>query len=123
MQTDLYNLYPAIGAVNALRSNYNFTMLPSEKSDFGSCSMKIENKKAEPPETSRGRIARTYLYMESTYKRYRMSRQQKQLMNAWDKMYPVDPWECTRARKISNLQKSENDIVKNRCQSAGIYKS
>jgi deoxyribonuclease-1 len=31
MQADMFNLYPAIGAVNALRSNYNFTMLPSEK--------------------------------------------------------------------------------------------
>lgn len=28
MQADLYNLYPAIGAVNALRQNYNFQMLP-----------------------------------------------------------------------------------------------
>ncbi len=27
MQSDMYNLYPAIGAVNAMRSNYNFTML------------------------------------------------------------------------------------------------
>jgi deoxyribonuclease-1 len=36
MQADLYNLYPAIGAVNALRSNYNFTMLPDVESDFGS---------------------------------------------------------------------------------------
>lgn len=45
MQADMFNLYPAIGAVNALRSNYNFTMLPGEASDFGSCEMKIENKK------------------------------------------------------------------------------
>ena len=28
MQADLYNLYPAVGAVNALRQNYNFQMLP-----------------------------------------------------------------------------------------------
>lgn len=49
MQSDLYNLYPAIGAVNAMRSNYNFTMLPGDKSDFGSCEMKISHRKAEPP--------------------------------------------------------------------------
>jgi deoxyribonuclease-1 len=79
MQADMFNLYPAIGAVNALRSNYNFTMLPAVKSDFGSCAMKIENRKAEPPE-----IARTYLYMEGAYKRYSMSKSQHQLMNAWD---------------------------------------
>ena len=31
MQADMFNLYPAIGAVNALRSNHNFTMLPAVK--------------------------------------------------------------------------------------------
>lgn len=115
MQSDMFNLYPAIGAVNALRSNYNFTMLPNEKSDFGSCSMKIENKKAKPPESSRGRIARTYLYMEDSYSRYKMSKSQKQLMNAWDKMYPVSDWECKRAERIENLQGNINNIVVNRC--------
>ena len=34
-----------------------------------------------------------------------MSRQQRQLMDAWDKMYPVDQWECTRAKRI------ETDIL------------
>ncbi|MCJ8321797.1 MAG: endonuclease [Colwellia sp.] len=121
MQADMFNLYPAIGAVNALRSNYNFTMLPSAKSDFGSCAMKIDNRKAEPPELARGRIARTYLYMEGAYKRYSMSKPQRQLMNAWDKMYPVDAWECTRAKKITSLQKSVNNIVESRCKSVGVW--
>ena len=121
MQADMFNLYPAIGAVNALRSNYNFTMLPSVKSDFGSCAMKIESRKAEPPEIARGQISRTYLYMDGAYKRYSMSKSQRQLMNAWDKMYPVDAWECSRSKKITSLQNSDNDVVKSRCQSAGIW--
>jgi len=121
MQADMFNLYPAIGAVNALRSNYNFTMLPSEKSDFGSCAMKIDNRKAEPPVSARGRIARTYMYMEAAYKRYNMSKSQRQLMNAWDKMYPVDAWECARAKKITILQQSENNIIKSRCKSSGVW--
>ncbi|WP_160061057.1 endonuclease [Psychromonas sp. L1A2] len=116
MQADMFNLYPAIGAVNALRSNYNFTMQPSEESDFGSCEMKIADRKAEPPARARGRIARTYLYMDETYSRYNMSRQQKQLMNAWDKMYPVDSWECLRVKRISKLQNSKNNIVQSRCE-------
>lgn len=115
MQADMFNLYPAIGAVNALRSNYNFTMLSGVDSDFGSCKMKIENKKTEPPKSARGRIARTYLYMEHTYPRYKMSKHQRQLMNAWSKMYPVNGWECKRAERISQLQENENIIVKNEC--------
>jgi len=115
MQADMYNLYPAIGAVNALRSNYNFTMLPASESDFGSCSMKIDNRRAEPPEIARGEIARTYLYMESTYNQYSMSKAQRQLMNAWDKMYPVTDWECQRAERIFKLQKNKNEVVTRRC--------
>ena len=115
MQSDMYNLYPAIGSVNAMRSNYNFTMLPGEKSDFGSCDMKIDNKKAEPPENARGRIARSYMYMESAYPRYKMSKSQRQLMNAWDKQYPVSAWECTRAQRIEKLQGNTNTIIKERC--------
>jgi deoxyribonuclease-1 len=121
MQADMFNLYPAIGAVNALRSNYNFTMLPSEKSDFGSCAMKIDNRKAEPPVSARGRIARTYLYMEGAYNRYSMSKAQRQLMNSWDRMYPVDAWECTRAKKITKLQKNQNEVTKSRCDAKGLW--
>jgi deoxyribonuclease-1 len=121
MQSDMFNLYPAIGAVNALRSNYNFTMLPDVKSDFGSCAMKIDNRKAEPPEAARGQIARAYLYMSDVYKRYSMSKPQRQLMNAWDKMYPVNAWECVRAKKITSLQKSNNNVVKSRCNTLKMW--
>ncbi|GLR76788.1 endonuclease [Aliivibrio sifiae] len=115
MQSDMYNLYPAIGSVNAMRSNYNFAMLPNEHSDFGSCEMKIDNKKAEPPKNARGRIARTYMYMESAYPRYKMSKSQRQLMNAWDKQYPVSSWECKRAERIEKSQGNVNTIIKERC--------
>ncbi|MEH6735025.1 MAG: endonuclease [Shewanella sp.] len=30
MQTDIHNIFHTIGAVNALRSNYNFLILPKE---------------------------------------------------------------------------------------------
>jgi len=111
MQSDMYNLYPAVGAVNAMRQNYNFTMLPDEESDFGSCSMKIENRKAEPPVSSRGRIARTYKYMEWAYPRYKMSKAQRKLMDAWDKMYPTSKWECVRAKRIQDIQGNMNPFV------------
>ena len=121
MQADMYNLYPAIGAVNAARSNYNYQMLPGEQPDFGSCEMKIADRKAEPPVRARGQIARSAKYMAETYgPRYKMSRQQTRLMDAWDKMYPVDAWECTRARRIERLQGNENPFVKRKCQEAGL---
>jgi deoxyribonuclease-1 len=102
--------------VNALRSNYNFTLLPNVNSDFGSCAMKIDDRKAEPPAQARGRIARTYLYMDAVYPRYKLSRQQVQLMQAWDKQYPTSAWECTRAKRIAALQGNVNPIMAARCQ-------
>ncbi|MCL1139958.1 endonuclease [Shewanella pneumatophori] len=116
MQSDLYNLYPAVGAVNATRSNYNFAMLPSSKSSFGVCEVKVHGRKVEPTIGSRGRIARTYLYMEQAYPRFRLSNQQKQLMNAWDKQFPVSEWECKRAKRIERIQKNRNHIVYERCE-------
>ena len=116
MQSDMYNLFPAIGSVNALRSNYNFTLLPNVNSDFGACAMKIDDRKAEPPAQARGRIARTYLYMDAVYPRYKLSRQQAQLMQAWDKQYPTSAWECTRAKRIAALQGNVNPIMAARCQ-------
>ena len=121
MQADMYNLYPAIGAVNAMRSNYNYQMIAGEPSTFGTCEMKISGNKAEPPTRARGQIARTYFYMQDSYSRYRMSRQQEQLMQAWDKQYPVDKWECTRAKRIEALQGNENKFVKELCAAAELW--
>lgn len=116
MQADLFNLAPAVGSVNALRSNYRFTMLPDAESSFGSCDMRIENRKAQPPEIARGQIARAYLYMDDSYPKYNMSKSQKKLMQAWHKMYPVSEWECTRAERIKAIQKNDNVFVSQYCE-------
>ena len=120
MQADLYNLYPAIGAVNAVRSNYRFTMLPDAASSFGSCPMKVSGRAVEPPEYTRGAIARTMLYMQDAYPKYKLSNAQMKLMTAWDKMYPVDAWECLRAKRIERIQGNENSFVKEACRKAGL---
>ncbi|MCG8611992.1 MAG: endonuclease [Pseudomonadales bacterium] len=116
MQADLNNLFPAIGAVNALRSNFRFSMLPGETADFGSCAMKIEDRKAEPPEYSRGRIARAHLYMAYAYPRFTLSNAQQKLMFAWHKKYPVTAWECERARRIEAIQGNRNPVVQDFCR-------
>lgn len=123
MQADMYNLFPAIGAVNALRSNYNYQMLgDSVPVTFGSCEMRIAESKAEPPVRARGQVARAHKYMAAAYDpRFQLSRQQSQLIDAWDKMYPVDQWECTRAQRIKKLQGNENKFVKEPCQQAGLW--
>ncbi len=121
MQSDMYNLYPAIGSVNALRSNYDFVPMENVVSTFGTCEMTIIDKKASPPVVARGKIARAYLYMESEYARYRLSKSQKNLMQAWNNMYPVTADECYRTKQIELIQKNENTIVKNQCIDKGLW--
>ncbi len=117
MQADMYNLYPAIGAVNASRSNYSFALLPEEEVDFGTCNMKIENKMVEPPIKSRGKIARAYLYMEETYAEFTMPYAQKELMLMWSKEHPVTEEECKIAKEIEQIQGNTNFVVENLCNS------
>lgn len=84
MQADMFNLYPSAGPVNAMR-NYNYTAgIENVKSRFGSYEIKFANRKVGPPEISRKHIARTYLYFDDAYKRFNMSKSQKQLMTAWN---------------------------------------
>ena len=72
----------------------------------------------QPPESARGRIARTYMYMEQAYPKYKMSKQQLQLMTAWDKQFPVSKWECKRAVRIEKLQGKVNEVLDLKCNNS-----
>ena len=123
MYTDMYNLYPVIGAVNHLRAHFNFTQFTKPKpATFGVCGgMVISGNKVEPRDAIKGFIARTYLYMQTAYPRYRISENMVAILRAWDKKYPVKHWECQRAYRIEKVQGNANMIVKPRCEARGMY--
>ena len=122
MESDLYNLVPAVGEINGLRSNYSFAMIPLEKRAFGKCDMEIEGRKAEPPLDKRGNIARTYFYMDWAYPGHGIiSKKNRKLFEAWDKGDPVDAWECERGRMIEGIQGTENPFVRKGCVEKGIW--
>ena len=119
MEADLHNLAPAIGAVNAARKNYRFGMVPEGiQSAFGeSCNFKIHGRTVEPPDSVKGLVARTHLYMAATYpKRFRLSRQQQQLFEAWNKMFAPDSWECEREKRIARVQGNRNRFTVEKCE-------
>ena len=116
MQADLYNLQPAIGEVNGLRSNYQIAIIKGESREFGKCDIEIQSKKVEPSEKIRGDVARTYMYMEQNYPKYiNFNNSIKNLINKWDKDDPVDDWERLRADKIYKIQGNLNHIIHGRC--------
>ncbi len=117
MQADLYNLQPAIGEVNGLRSNYQIDIIDGEIREFGKCDIEIKNKKIEPSKQIRGDIARTYLYMEQSYPNYiKFDNDLRNLIIKWDKDDPIDDWECKRAKKIQNVQGNINQILSTQCE-------
>jgi len=117
METDLHNLQPSIGEVNGDRGNFMYSQWNGGESQYGQCAMKVDfkNKLAEPPVRVRGAIARTWFYMRDQYQ-LQMSKQQTQLMTAWNKQYPATEWECERDRRIARVQGNHNPYVQQACQ-------
>jgi deoxyribonuclease-1 len=123
MESDMYNLVPAIGELNGLRSDYRFGMLEGEKREFGACDIEIDaqTRRVEPPESVRGDIARIYEYMNRAYGHGIIGESSEKLFDAWDKQDPVDAWECERCSRIESIQGNENPFVKEACQKAGLW--
>lgn len=91
MEADINNLAPAIGEINADRSNYRFGMLSENATQYGRCQVKVNFKQrvVEPPFYARKRIADTYAYMQKTYG-LKISAKQQKLFNAWQKQAFAD---------------------------------
>ena len=116
MEADMYNLFPAIGEVNGLRSNYSMTIIKGEERKFGKCDVEIKSRKVEPRDEVRGEIARTYMYMDSVYPgKGIISKKNRSMFEEWDRRDPVDVWECERARRIERIQGNRNEVVMKRC--------
>lgn len=112
METDLHNLVVSVGEVNADRSNYSFGKVQRSQGYYGQCSFKVDFKArmAEPRDAVKGRVARIYFYMHDRYG-LNMSRQQQQLLMAWDRMFPVDAWERERDARIARVVGRHNPFV------------
>lgn len=122
MEADLYNLFPVIGAVNPVRGNRDYAELPTEPNAFGACAAKAKGSHFEPPDRAKGQVARASLYMAATYPaRYKPEAWQTDLFEAWNRHFPVDEWECERAKRIARLQKRENEFIKKPCVAAGLW--
>ncbi|EFO8986731.1 deoxyribonuclease [Campylobacter coli] len=89
MEADKQNLVPAIGEINGDRSNFRYAEAPTnlKYTQYGNCKVYTDFKAKRF--YSKGWIARSYLYMSKTYN-IRLSDQERKLMEAWDKQYPID---------------------------------
>lgn len=96
MEADMRNIVPAIGEINADRSNFSFDEPPKDifYMQYGDCKVytDFKAKKFYPQAQSRGIIARIYLYMSEHY-HIELSKEEESLMRKWDKLYPPSAYE------------------------------
>lgn len=111
-EANLHNLVPSIGEVNGDRGNLSYGWLTPQPGQYGSCPVQIDftAKKIMPRPAIRGMIARTYLYMSKRY-RLRLSRQDRQLYEAWHRAYPVQDWEHQRNQRVACVMGHGNEYV------------
>ena len=110
---DLNNLVPAVGEVNADRSNLSYGAWAQQPTRiYGQCGTVVDfaGKRVQPRAEVRGRAARITLYMHQRYG-LSLSRQDRQLMCAWARQYPVDSWETRRNSRVISLQGEGNYLV------------
>lgn len=114
---DMNNLTPAVGELNADRSNYAFANITGETRAYGRCDFEVDFKTdtVEPADHVKGNIARTYLYMLFKYNAH-ITPLQQDLFLQWNAIDPVDEWECLRNTRITQAQGAGNHIVSNLCK-------
>lgn len=111
--SDLHNLAPAVGHLNAVRSDFSMGLIDGDVNQYGTCDFEVslESDKVEPPMDVRGDIARVYFYVEYTYG-LQLTDGERHLFRAWHLADPVSEWEIERDKRIESLQGNSNPFVR-----------
>lgn len=114
MESELYNLWPAVGLVNIARSNYSYGIVDTDEKFYG-CSFKINRitHEVEPSDKAKGIVARATLFMSDKYK-ISLSDDKRQLYLQWHKKYPPTSWEKEWASQVALIEGYNNPYILNR---------
>ncbi len=111
---DLVNLRPAVGQINANRSNKPFSdsLTGSKPITYrgNGKTFKVSSRVAVPDITIRGDIARVAFYMRDTYG-VSYSKRQSEVFNEWDKQDAVSEEEVLLNQRIKKVQGVGNHYV------------
>jgi endonuclease I len=106
MESDLYNLEPALGSLNAIRRDYGFGMIDGEARPYGVLiDFEIDRDKniIEPTDNIRGKVARIMIYMNNKFSvQFPDHNNTMELMKQWDTQYPMSPWEIRKREILKN---------------------
>jgi len=112
MESDMHNLVPAIGEVNGNRSNYRYGANMPSIGQYGQCNVQVDfkAKRAYVKDDIKGDIARIYFYMSDQYNVH-LSKQERKMMEAWNKSDPVSSWEIEKNKRVEKLQGNKNKYI------------
>lgn len=117
MEADLYNLFPAVGSVNAFRSNFSMIDFGDKAGNICGTDLVIQDRKISPPKLIRGDIARVYFYMNSAYPNRGIISQKNQILfDRWNKEDPISQEECDIYQLKKKYQKNINSFLESVCQ-------
>lgn len=113
MESELYNLWPAVGLVNIARSNYSYGIVDSDEKFYG-CNFKINRitHEVEPSDKAKGIVARATLFMSDKYQ-IPLSDDKRQLYLQWHKKYPPTIWEKEWASRVALIEGYNNSYILN----------
>ena len=111
MESELYNLWPAVGLVNIARSNYSYGIVDS-RDTFHGCDFKISkaSKEVEPSNKVKGIVARATLFMSDKY-HIPLVENKRQLYLSWNKAFPPSKWEKEWALKVATIEGYSNPYI------------
>ncbi len=95
MESDMYNLVPVIGALNAMRSDKPYGEIEGEERLYGeSVDFEIESNQVEVMPSKRGNVARIMIYMNSKYGvQFPDHNTTMDMLKVWIELDPEDEWE------------------------------
>lgn len=118
MEADLYNLQPAIGRLNNIRSNHRYAEVDGDAITYGNCEFKVGYREddetiIEPPDDVKGDLARAVFYMADKYgqQTIQLSSAEVAMYMEWTEDDPIDDWELERSCRINKIQGWVNPYV------------
>ena len=111
IESELYNLWPAVGLVNIARSNYSYGVVNSTDKFYG-CNFKINrvSKEVEPANKVKGIVARATLFISDKY-HIPLSENKRHLYLSWNKSFPPSKWEKEWALNVATIEGYSNPYI------------
>ncbi len=116
LEAELFNLWPEIGTINRIRSNYKFTeFTKSQKQQLGKyrglpLHVDFKHKQIEPRDEAKGIVARASLFMAKKY-HIALSNDQLELFNRWNQQYPPNKTEIFWAKQVARIEGYNNEFI------------